>query len=552
MRHEERAGGLADAADLLSRQLKGQLRRLAGMLYPRAASLEGRFVARLRQLGYGPKQRKALTALTPGAAARILARGHPVSDFLEQVEYNGRRLAKLNLPPRAIVEALAEFDRLLTPVVRRLGPQGHNNLEWVRGQLQFCVLLALNKAYHQVREAEAEAFYQLSHAELEARNLDGLLQGSLAVLTRFCGAQEAILFLADGNGAGWDLRATAHAGGPRGALDAVTCRDVRPKPARKRLLARPRSVRTTGRSAQVLLVESWRSRFASVWSVPLLADRRLAGVMQFGFARHYDWFPREQELLEAAAKRCLAAAERARLMDDLSAREKQVCRLAEHMLHVEEEERRRISRELHDEAGQSLLYIRLQLELLEKELPGDRVEWRQRLVELRRVTEHTILEARRLISALSPAVLEQLGLAPALRQLLKRLRQAHPCHVRVRFANLEVLPKKVATVVYRLVQECCNNIAKHSQASAVNISVYCTDGRLRLRVEDNGVGFRSEAIRPGKDGLGLAGMQERVTLLGGHFEVRSTTSPAADVPGNRRTRTGTKILAELPLSVDRA
>ena len=114
---------------------------------------------------------------------------------------------------------------------------------------------------------------------------------------------------------------------------------------------------------------AWHSRYASCWSIPLAADGRTAGVMQFGFAKPYEWLPREQELLAAAAERCLMAAEKARLMEDLAQREEQVRRLAEHMLHVEEMERRRISRELHDEAGQSLLCIRLQMELIEQALP---------------------------------------------------------------------------------------------------------------------------------------------------------------------------------------
>ena len=131
--------------------------------------------------------------------------------------------------------------------------------------------------------------------------------------------------------------------------------------------------------------------------------------MQFGFSKHYEWLPREQELLAAAAERCLMAAEKQRLMEDLAQREEQVRRLAEHMLHVEEMERRRISRELHDEAGQSLLCIRLQMELLEQDLPESAGEWKTKLREARDLTERTILEMRRLIAALSPAVLEQLG-----------------------------------------------------------------------------------------------------------------------------------------------
>ena len=160
----------------------------------------------------------------------------------------------------------------------------------------------------------------------------------------------------------------------------------------------------------LLLEPAWKDQFQTVWSIPLAAGGRTAGVMQFGFSKSYEWLPREQELLAAAAERCLMAAEKARLMEDLAAREEQVRQLAEHMLHVEEMERRRISRELHDEAGQSLLCIRLQMELLEQAMPSEHAEWIGKLQEARDLTERTILEMRRLIAALSPAVLEQLGL----------------------------------------------------------------------------------------------------------------------------------------------
>ena len=157
------------------------------------------------------------------------------------------------------------------------------------------------------------------------------------------------------------------------------------------------------------------------------------------FPRIYEWLPREQELLAAAAERCLMAAEKQRLMEDLAQREEQVRRLAEHMLHVEEMERRRISRELHDEAGQSLLCIRLQMELIEQELPESAANGRAKLREARDLTERTILEMRRLIAALSPAVLEQLGLGAALRQLVNRFQRLHPCRVRLQLSKMGAL-----------------------------------------------------------------------------------------------------------------
>ena len=108
MRSKTASPVLADAADVLSDQLRMHLRRLARLLKPHAGALERRVVSRLLKLRFEPRQRTALAALTPGAAARIVSRGRQLGVFLEQVEYNGRRLAKLNLPPSDIAEALAE------------------------------------------------------------------------------------------------------------------------------------------------------------------------------------------------------------------------------------------------------------------------------------------------------------------------------------------------------------------------------------------------------------------------------------------------------------
>jgi signal transduction histidine kinase len=156
----------------------------------------------------------------------------------------------------------------------------------------------------------------------------------------------------------------------------------------------------------------------------------VTGLIQFGFLKPYEWLPREQELLQAAAERCVLAAEKARLLDDLGEGEMQIRRLAERMMHVEEAERRPISRELHDQSGQDLLWIRLQMEMLENSIPDEGQPWKAKLTELRDMTEKTIIEIRRLIGALSPAVLEQLGLVPALRQLINRFRQNHTSRVK--------------------------------------------------------------------------------------------------------------------------
>ena len=537
---------LADAADVLSDQLRVHLQRLAVCLLPHAETLERKFVARLKKLGFEPKIRSALTALTPGSAALILGAGRAPLKFIEQVEYNGRRLAKLNIAPSSIIDALQEYDNLLTPTLKRLQPGEYANFQWVREQLHFCVILTLNNAYYQVREAETQAFYELFRVELESRNLDELLLRFLQTLVQVCHADAGQLYLLNDNRSAWQLQASAAAGG----RPQTAGRRFPASPALIRALEQARQLEADNGGARYMLDEDWTRKYKSCWSIPLATNGHTEGVMQFAFSKFYEWLPREQDLLAAAAERCLMAAEKARLMEDLAAREEQVRQLAEHMLHVEEVERRRISRELHDEAGQSLLCIRLQMELLEHSMPGENPEWIARLREAREMTERTILEMRRLIAALSPAVLEQLGLGAALRQLVNRFRRLHSMRVRLQLARLRPIPQKTEIILYRLVQECCNNIGKHSAARNVNISASSADGMVRLTVEDDGVGFNVEEALARRDSFGLSGMRERVALLGGRFEVRSwppgAKSGDTKGPGGKR-RKGTKIQISLPL-----
>jgi signal transduction histidine kinase len=329
------------------------------------------------------------------------------------------------------------------------------------------------------------------------------------------------------------------------AVSSATVPVLQPRPSDLALLARPHPLITAEGPTALVLDRGWAKTYEVVWSIPLLMDGEHLGVMQFAFDRQVEWLPRDEDFLTAAGERCLVAAEKQRLVEHLAAREQQIRDLAERMLHVEEEERRRISRELHDEAGQSLVCIRLQIEMLEQSLPEDAAEWRSKLAEARDLTEKTILDMRRLIADLSPAVLEQLGLGAALRQLVTRFRRSYPCQVNLKIGNFDGLPKKLEIIVYRLVQECCTNIAKHSSATRVNILVSSADGVLRLQVRDNGVGFK---MADRKESFGLSGIRERVALLGGKFEAVSYPRNGGDT--NKARRTGTEIRIELPIALE--
>jgi signal transduction histidine kinase len=457
----------------------------------------------------------------------MLAGRKPLANFLEHIEYNGRRLAKLDVDRSAAIAALQNYDRLVAREFRNADPAEQADIRWASEQLTFCTVLALNNGYYQVREAETATFYELFQAELESDKQRELLERWLAALARFCRADAGRLFLYDGGKRSW--------------LALAVPRDIAIPPAMApgtllRGLLKPRLISCGTPSERLMVDAGWPGRYASCWSIPIPSGSGITGVMQFGFEKKYDWLPRERQLLAGAAERCLLASEKLRLSEDLAAREEQVRQLAAHMVEVEERERRRISRELHDEAGQLLLYLRLQLEQAERLTPREWPDLRNTLAEARDLAGRTVGEIRRILSDLSPAVLEQLGLGAAVRQLVNRFRQPRGIHVTLDLPKLRPLSRQTELIVYRLVQECCSNIARHSNASNVNLSLRTADGVLRLRIEDDGVGFQVEEALSRNGSFGLAGMRERVALAGGRFAVES-------LPGR-----GARISIDLPLA----
>jgi signal transduction histidine kinase len=419
---------------------------------------------------------RALVAVTPAAASRLGS----LAQFFEQVDYNGRRLAKLNVPLEEAIGALDDFGALLQPVLA-------GAFQPAREQLHLATILALNNAYYEVREAEAQTLFGLYRAETEAASLEDALRGFLRVLTRAVHARAGRITLRHGASQ----------------------------------LARPFYVERGSAGERLISSELSKGRYASYWSYPV-GD---TAAVQFGFAVPYPWLPREMALLGAAAKRCGEAMDRARL-------ENAVRRFAAERRRVEEEERRRIGRELHDEAGQSLLALRLQLELMEREAP---MPLARRLRETRELAGRTVVELRRIVAALSPSTLERLGLRAALRHMAQRFRHVYPCKLRVSIAEFGApVSRRLEEVVYRVAQECFQNITKHSGATRVMLSLRIADSRFRLCVADNGAGFCADEIGKKPLAFGLEGMRERAASIGGTLAVRSA-------PGQ-----GARIVLDLP------
>jgi len=519
MRGLDGAPVLLEDAVVLSDQAQGYVTRLAGQLKPRAAQVEARWRrrrARAGMRGDDPRLR-ALAAINPGASADLLAAGK-LADFFERVEYHGRRLAKLGVAPGEVVASLREYGEAVTPDLRRLFPKDYSNYLWSLDHLYFCILLTLNTAYFQVRDQEAQAFYELFQETLQSLSVDDLLNRVLDSLMRTFHAQGGVvLLLAEDRS---ELTVTASRGI---AAELAQHFNARVGEGLAGVIAgtgQPRFV-LEARNDPLIRSARLRKAFHSLWGVPLVVKNKVTGVLHLAFSREYHCLPREVQLLEAVAERCALALEKTQLIETLARREEQIRKLGAHMLKVEEEERNRISRELHDEVGQAMLVIRLYLEMMQQELSKHAPHLAPKLAETLGLIDGTIRDMRRLIQALSPSLLQQLGLAAALRQFVNNFSRTFPVHVRLKLARLGELPHDTEIMLYRVVQECFTNVIKHSKAENVLLSVERSNGRLHLRVQDDGIGFETRQAAHKRGSFGLSGMGERVALLGGTMHIQS-------------------------------
>lgn len=215
-----------------------------------------------------------------------------------------------------------------------------------------------------------------------------------------------------------------------------------------------------------------------------------------------------------------------RELGDLSAR----------LVSAQEEERRAISRELHDEVGQSLSALLMEAGNAGNaaaRVPDGSVDVRRHVESIKKLAEASVNVIRNMTLLLRPSMLDDFGLVPALEWQAREVskRTGLRVHVTAEEAAGE-LPDQLRTCIYRVVQEALHNCARHSQARSVRVIVRQEGHKIFLSVEDDGHGFDAGRVR----GLGLVGMEERVTHLGGAFEVRS------------RPGAGTKVEVELPLA----
>jgi two-component system sensor histidine kinase UhpB len=229
-----------------------------------------------------------------------------------------------------------------------------------------------------------------------------------------------------------------------------------------------------------------------------------------------------------------------RLNRELELSHERLRALSRRLFEIQEEERRRLARDLHDDVGQALTALKIQLESLAR---SGELAARSRVDECVDTVQHTLERVRQLSLSLRPPQLDDLGLAAALRSHLDR--QARVAGLQAHFEMTDApqeLPPDTETACFRVAQEAINNVLRHARARNLWVRLFTTNGRLAISVRDDGRGFDLESVRERSAGgasLGLLGMEERMALAGGSFELRTA-------PGQ-----GTVLLAIFPLAAAR-
>ncbi len=273
-------------------------------------------------------------------------------------------------------------------------------------------------------------------------------------------------------------------------------------------------------------------------SIPLAAKGRTLGVMNLATTRQREFAADELDILAAIGSQIGVAVENARLWDELTHKEELRVQLLDKIISAQEDERKRIARELHDETSQALTSLLVTIKMIEAS--SDPVEARRRALEARETASETLAAVHDLARELRPSALDHFGLAPALERYAQEYAVRHHLDVDFQAIGLDDLrlPPRVETALYRIAQEALTNVARHAEAQHVAVLLERRRDRVVVIVEDDGQGFDPTRVQTENGdgaGLGLFGMRERAALSGGALTVESSVGR------------GTAVFVEVPL-----
>ncbi|HZS43580.1 MAG TPA: GAF domain-containing sensor histidine kinase [Blastocatellia bacterium] len=276
-----------------------------------------------------------------------------------------------------------------------------------------------------------------------------------------------------------------------------------------------------------------QAQIKTLLAVPLFSNSTVIGVVQVDFLEDRNFADADIEHFERIAHWAAAAIERNKLDSEIDRSRDALKELTSKLTDRVESERRRLSRELHDQAGQSLTAILIRLDLVSEMITDASIK--QQLKQIETLAEDTVEELRRISRDLRPAVLDDLGLEEALEGLASTLSGGALSITLMVEKPFPRLPEAIEIALYRIAQEALNNVIKHAQATVVAVRLHKDKKAVHLEIKDNGIGLASTSSQNSSKGIGLVGMEERARSLQGKFNIDS-------VPEN-----GTRIRVEIPL-----
>jgi len=260
----------------------------------------------------------------------------------------------------------------------------------------------------------------------------------------------------------------------------------------------------------------------SVLSIPFILEGKLLGVLALNnITKKHVFTESEIKLAQAIANQLSVAIENSRLLELSKKHSRELEKLSLRIINAHEDERKNLAGKLHDVIAQDLTAIKFDLKMCQQTIPEQYPLIKDKLEECEKLATQSLENIRNLTSDLRPPILDYFGLASAIRWYINSFKLRTTLKIKVRITEFNCqFPPEFETTIYRIIQEGLTNVAKHSQAKRVSISLYKKGNYARIIIQDNGVGFELENL-PEVHGFGLFRLKENAELLGGKFKIIS-------------------------------